>query len=188
VTDRGQLNVAFFDRRLDVPRPPDNPGNFFIDSWLARSNDGGATWGETRLTHDSWDPSINPPISGSGQFIGDYQGLVAERCYAIPFHNDTHLANDPGRDPDFDGGFPRSEFQQVFSWLVPNTARYGGRARDCRKRDDDDDDRLGTLRAAPTRGARPPRRATRAATRVLRTTPRRQAQAVARRNAIVRGP
>jgi hypothetical protein len=29
--------------------------------------------------------------------------------------NDTHLANDPGRDPLFDLGKPRSQFQQVFS-------------------------------------------------------------------------
>ena len=171
-----------------MPRPPEHPGNYFIDTWLARSGDGGATWSETRLSHDSWDPGINPPISGSGQFIGDYQGLVADNCYAIPFVNDTHLANDPGRDPDFDEGLPRTEFQQVFSWLVPNTARYGGRARDCRGRDDDDDDdRAGAIRVAPTRAERAARRAARAATRVLRTTPRRQARAVARRNAIVRG-
>jgi hypothetical protein len=131
VTPSGQLNLAFFDRRLDVPDPPDHPGNFFIDTWLARSNDGGASWHETRLSHDSWDPSINPPISGSGQFIGDYQGLVADDCFAIPFVNDTHLANDPARDPDFDDGLPRSEFQEVFDWQVPNTAEFGGGPQDC---------------------------------------------------------
>ena len=122
VTPGGQLDVSFFDRRLDVPRPPDHPGNTFIDTWLARSDDGGATWRETRVSHDSWDPTINPPLSPSGEFIGDYQGLVADDCYAVPFVNDTHLANDPGRDPDFDAGLPRSPFQEVFSWLVPNTA------------------------------------------------------------------
>jgi hypothetical protein len=131
VTPNGQLNVSFFDRRLDRPAPPNHPGNFFIDTWLARSSDDGASWRETRVSHDSWDPSINPPISGSGQFIGDYQGLVADDCFAIPFVNDTHLANDPARDPDFDQGHPRSQFQQVFSWLVPNTRRYGGGNRAC---------------------------------------------------------
>jgi len=131
VTPRGQLNVSFFDRRLDRPDPPNHPGNFFIDTWLARSIDEGATWGETRVSHDSWDPSINPPISGSGQFIGDYQGLVADDCFAIPFVNDTHLANDPARDRDFDRGQPRSRFQEVFSWQVPNTRRYGGGNRNC---------------------------------------------------------
>jgi hypothetical protein len=123
--------VSFFDRRLDRPAPPNHPGNFFIDTWLARSSDDGASWRETRVSHDSWDPSINPPISVSGQFIGDYQGLVADDCFAIPFVNDTHLANDPARDPDLDQGHPRSQFQEVFSWLVPNTRRYGGGNRAC---------------------------------------------------------
>jgi hypothetical protein len=113
VTKRGQLNVFFFDRRND-------PDNFFIDNFLARSDDGGATWRETRLSHDMWDPSINPPISGSGEFIGDYQGLAADDCYAIPFVNDTHLANDRRRDPAFDRGFPRSPFQEAISYRVRN--------------------------------------------------------------------
>ena len=125
-TKSGQLNAFFFDRRFDRPDPPNHPGNFFIDNFLARSNDGGLTWRETRLSHDSWDPSINPPISPSGEFIGDYQGLVADDCYAIPFVNDTHLANDPGRDPAFDHGLPRSRFQEAFSYRVPNLREFGG--------------------------------------------------------------
>jgi hypothetical protein len=67
-----------------------------------------------------WDPSINPPISPSGQFIGDYQGLAADDCFAIPFVNDTHLANDPARDPFFDFGLPRSPFQEAISYRVRN--------------------------------------------------------------------
>ena len=132
-TPSGQLNVSFFDRRLDLPEPPNHPGNFFIDTWLARSNDEGGSWAETRVSHDSWDPSINPPLSSSGEFIGDYQGLVADDCFAIPYVNDTHLANDPVRDPDFDEGYPRSPFQELFSWLVPNTDQYGGGNRNCGK-------------------------------------------------------
>jgi hypothetical protein len=126
VTRRGQVNVSYFDRRLDKPDPPNHPGNFFIDTFLARSNNAGNTWKETRLSHDSWDPSINPPISPSGEFIGDYQGLVADDCYAIPFVNDTHLANDPARDPDFDQGKPRSPYQEIIAWRVPNTRAFGG--------------------------------------------------------------
>ncbi|HEX2412790.1 MAG TPA: hypothetical protein VHJ39_16605 [Solirubrobacteraceae bacterium] len=134
VTPRGQVNVSFFDRRLDLREPPVHPGNFFIDNFMARSNNGGATWTETRLSHDSWDPSINPPISGSGEFIGDYQGLVADDCFAIAYMNDTHLANDPARDPDFDHGLPRSRFQELFAWRLPNVVRYGGaKSRDCRR-------------------------------------------------------
>ena len=51
---------------------------------------------------------------------------MADDCYAIPFVNDTHLANDPARDPDFDDGFPRSVFQEAFSYRVPNLREYGG--------------------------------------------------------------
>jgi hypothetical protein len=138
VTDSGQVNVSFFDRRLDTPEPPNHPGNFFIDNFLARSNDGGLTWSETRLSHDSWDPSKNPPISASGEFIGDYQGLAADDCFAISYVNDTHLANDPARDPDFDHGLPRSPFQELFAWRLPNTRDFGGtRSRACRADDDD---------------------------------------------------
>ncbi|HWT23811.1 MAG TPA: sialidase family protein [Solirubrobacteraceae bacterium] len=131
VTPRGQVNVAFFDRRFDAPEPPAHPGNFFVDTVLARSDDGGRTFRETRLSHDSWDPSLNPPISPSGEFIGDYQGLVADDCLAIPFFNDAHLANAAGRDPGLDAGKPRSQFQQVVAWRVPNRPAFGGRRADC---------------------------------------------------------
>jgi hypothetical protein len=132
VNPGGQVNVSYFDRRLDPRRMEGatvaHPGNFFIDTWLSRSNDGGRTFADTRVSHDSWDPPINPPISDSGQFIGDYQGLVADCSNAIPFVNDTHLANAATRDPGFDAGEPRSVFQEVFSWRVPNTSAFGGAA------------------------------------------------------------
>jgi hypothetical protein len=181
VTPRGQLNVSYFDRRLDVPHLPAHPGNFFIDTFLSRSNDDGATWTDTRVSHDSWDPSINPPISPSGQFIGDYQGLVADNCFASPFVNDTHLANDPSRDPQFDVGTPRSVFQQVFSWLVPNTVAYGGRPADCIARGVG-----GGARSAP-RVARTAR-ATRATARALARGRGADARALARRAQIITGP
>jgi len=124
VTPRGQLNIAYFDRRKD-------PDNFYIDTYLSRSNDAGATFEDVRVSHDMWDPSQRPPISGSGEFIGDYQGLVADRCFAYPFVNDTHLANDADRDPRFDKRLPRSQFQEAISWRVPNKPAFGGEASDC---------------------------------------------------------
>jgi hypothetical protein len=72
------------------------------------------------VSHDSWDPSINPPISGSGEFIGDYQGLTADDCLSVWFANDTHLANGGTRDPGHDSGYPRSRFQEVFAWRIPH--------------------------------------------------------------------
>lgn len=119
VTPSGQLNLSWFDRRND-------PDNFYIDTYLARSADGGRTFKETRVSHDMWDPEQRPPISPSGEFIGDYQGLAADDCHAYPFVNDTHLANPRDRDPGFDHGLPRSPFQQAITWRVPNKPKFGG--------------------------------------------------------------
>jgi hypothetical protein len=113
VTPGGQLNALWFDRRND-------PQNFFIDTFFARSNDQGASWSETRVTRSMWDPSINPPISSSGHFIGDYQGLAVNDCFAYPFWQDTTLANLPLDDPAY------SPYQEVFSARIPNTPEFGG--------------------------------------------------------------
>jgi hypothetical protein len=51
---------------------------------------------------------------------------VADDCFAMPFVNDTHLANDPNRDPDFDRGLPRSPFQEIVTWRVPDADAFGG--------------------------------------------------------------
>jgi hypothetical protein len=125
VTPKGQVDVSYFDRRLDRPDPPNHPGNFFIDTFLSRSNDGGTTWKDTRVSHDSWDPSINPPVSGSGEFIGDYQGLVADDDVAIPFWNDTQAATLPKTDPGY------SQWQEVWAARVPNCQAYGGTKASC---------------------------------------------------------
>jgi hypothetical protein len=113
VTDGGQVNVMFFDRRND-------PANFFIDTYLARSNDGAKTFRDTRVSQRLWDPSINPPISVSGEFIGDYQGLVADDEVAIPFWNDTQANQLPAGDPG------RSIYQEVWAARVPNTPSRAG--------------------------------------------------------------
>jgi hypothetical protein len=125
VNPDGQVEVAYFDRRHD---PVDN---FYVDTYLSRSNDMGTTFTDTRLSHDMSSPELNAPVSTSGLFFGDYQGLVVDECFAYPFFQDTHLANDPARDPDFDHGLPRSEFQEAFAWRVPNTPAFGGSGVSC---------------------------------------------------------
>jgi hypothetical protein len=109
VTQSGQINISYFDRRND-------PSNFFIDTYLSRSDDGGASWRtDTRVTRAMSDPRINPPIDGAGNyFYGDYQGLVADDRCAMPFWQDTHLANLPTTDPNY------SPWQEVFSARIPN--------------------------------------------------------------------
>ena len=111
VTANGQVNISYFDRRND-------PSNFFIDTYLSRSNDGGATWTDTRVTSKMSDPRINPPIDGGGNFFyGDYQGLVADDTCAIPFFQATFLANLSTRNPDY------SPWQEVFAAQVPNGSK-----------------------------------------------------------------
>jgi hypothetical protein len=125
VNPDGQVEVAYFDRRHDTV------DNFYVDTFLSRSNDSGTTWTDHRLSHDMSSPELNAPVSSSGLFFGDYQGLVVDQCFAYPFFQDTHLANDPARDPDFDHGLPRSEFQEAFAWRVPNTPEFGGSGLPC---------------------------------------------------------
>jgi hypothetical protein len=113
ITPRGQLDVMYFDRRRD-------PSNFFIDTYLSRSNDGGKTFSDTRVSQRSWDPRINPPISPSGEFIGDYQGLVADDVQAIPFWNDTQFASVPRTHPQY------SPWQEVIAAPTANVPARGG--------------------------------------------------------------
>jgi hypothetical protein len=115
VTPNGQLDVMYFDRRND-------PNNFFIDTYLSRSNDGGKTFSDVRVTRNMWDPRINPPISVSGEFIGDYQGVVADDNVAIPFWNDTQSSQLPKSDPDY------SPYQEVWSARIGNAKVQGGPA------------------------------------------------------------
>jgi hypothetical protein len=106
-----EVAVAFLDRRLD-------PANTFADEWLARSSDGGATWSETRLSHDSWDPATGAPHSPTGDLLGDHQALAAGRCSFIALAADAHLANPRSRDRGFDHRLPRTTGPQLFAWGV----------------------------------------------------------------------
>jgi hypothetical protein len=121
VTDKGQVDISYFDRRNDA-------NDLFVDTWLSRSNDGGKTFHDTRVTHEAWDPRVNPPTSTSGEFIGDYQGLVADDNVAIPFWNDTQAAN---RAPGSSGYSP---WQEVYAARIPNTPSKGGPSKTCRDR------------------------------------------------------
>jgi hypothetical protein len=106
-----EVAVAFLDRRLD-------PANTFADEWLARSRDGGATWSETRLSHDSWDPATGAPGSPTGDLLGDHQALTAGRCSFVALAADPHLANARSRDRGFDHRLPRTTRPQLFAWRV----------------------------------------------------------------------
>lgn len=82
----GWVEVGFYDRR-------DDPNDLLNNMYLARSTDGGATFGEnTRVSTQSSDPRIQSQVGGAfGGFIGlgDYLGLVATRGKAHMFWADT---------------------------------------------------------------------------------------------------
>jgi hypothetical protein len=112
VTESGQVDVSYFDRRND-------PGNFFVDTYLSRSDDGGATWRDTRVTHLLSSPELNAPTdAGGNKFFGDYQGLVADNRIAVPFFNSTQFAYVSPTNPEY------SRYQEVVAGRVPNTPRF----------------------------------------------------------------
>lgn len=82
----GWVEVGFYDRR-------DDPNDLLNNMYLARSTDGGATFGEnTRVSAVSSDPRIQSQFGGAfGGFIGlgDYLGITATRGKAHMFWADT---------------------------------------------------------------------------------------------------
>jgi hypothetical protein len=82
----GWVEVGFYDRR-------DDPNDLLNNMYLARSTDGGATFGEnTRVSAVSSDPRIQSQVGGVfGSFIGlgDYLGMAATRGKAHMFWTDT---------------------------------------------------------------------------------------------------
>jgi hypothetical protein len=82
----GAVAVAFYDRR-------DDPGSVLMNLYLARSTDGGLSFGEnTRITPVSSDPRVQAGVLGSTASaigIGDYIGAVATRGKAHLMSADT---------------------------------------------------------------------------------------------------
>lgn len=67
----GGVAVTYFDFRKDTP----NRDTLLANSWRVASADGGATWRES-LVFGPFDLN-SAPLTLEGNFIGDYQGLVA---------------------------------------------------------------------------------------------------------------
>jgi len=78
VDKRGEVFVAFFDRRRDAR-------NFLIDTFVARSHDAGASWTNHRMTTTNFGPItgfedrlVNP------FYMGDYLGIAADATGSEP--------------------------------------------------------------------------------------------------------
>lgn len=112
----GRVAALWFDRRLPCPDlpwiPRENVGreNFCIDTFVARSYDGGVSWApNVRVSAQSWDWSVSlPMVNATTGFIGDYQGLASTVEADLAFWNATaDLGDNPNRR------------QQVFFARVP---------------------------------------------------------------------
>jgi hypothetical protein len=73
----GEVAVCYYDRRED-------PNNNLIDRFCSTSNNGGATWSESRKTLTSWAPAIATDIVLVPNYMGDYDGLTSD----FLLHND----------------------------------------------------------------------------------------------------
>ena len=75
----GNLYAIWFDRRQD-------PANININTWEARSANGGVTWTSRRISTRSWNP--NHGFFSSGAFIGDYNGIAVSSTNVYPVWTD----------------------------------------------------------------------------------------------------
>jgi hypothetical protein len=75
----GNLYAIWFDRRLD-------PANIRINTWEARSANGGVTWTSRRISTSSWNPNLG--FFSSGAFIGDYNGIAVSATNVYPVWTD----------------------------------------------------------------------------------------------------
>ena len=73
VDPNGNVNLAFYDRRLD-------PGDFLLWTWVARSSDGGASF----VNHPASDVGWNHLPTEFPSFIGDYIDCDADAHQVIP--------------------------------------------------------------------------------------------------------
>ncbi len=89
VAPDGTVGVTYSDLRSDTAAAP-----LLTDSWLARSNDGGATWRDLRIGAP-FDLGTAP--FARGLFVGDYHALVNLADEFMPFYARTNGGEDDNR-------------------------------------------------------------------------------------------
>jgi hypothetical protein len=73
----GAVWVAYHDRRNDER-------NFLIDTFVARSTDGGASWRNQRATEESFPPVVGQDVIVNPVYMGDYITVTADRTGRHP--------------------------------------------------------------------------------------------------------
>jgi hypothetical protein len=142
----GRLACAFYEFG-----PKWSGGPPWIDTVIAISNDGGATFSDRQTVSTvPWDPAVDAPLSHGDPkttFIGDYFGLAADANGFMPFWTDTRtgiqeifcgrkLNIGPWTGVQFQGTVSASSTHRWFTWgwpacwhvawtVVPTTPRPG---------------------------------------------------------------
>jgi len=78
VAPDGTVGVSYYDFRSNTP----DTGSLATDYWLARSDNGGLTWVESRIA-SPFDLDMAP--NAGGFFLGDYQSLQVRGNVFVPF-------------------------------------------------------------------------------------------------------
>lgn len=87
---QGRLHMVFNDTRGIAQ--VDDTINGLHNCYYSYSDDGGATWHESRLTPSAWN-SNNDGLNRTDQFIGDYLGLAVAGNRAYPCYLSTQNGN-----------------------------------------------------------------------------------------------
>ncbi|MCL6099303.1 MAG: glycoside hydrolase, partial [Bacteroidetes bacterium] len=82
ISTSGEINVVFYDSRVD----PSN--NNLSEVYIARSIDGGNTFGNYDISNSPFQPQALPN-SPSGYFMGDYIGVTSANQKAFPVWTDN---------------------------------------------------------------------------------------------------
>ena len=113
-SDERVVNISFYDTRNDT-----TGFRYMTDTYLARSTDGGATWGASARVstvssneHDC-DGVFPCPSINYGNQQGDYEGLVAYGGVAHPIWTDSRFNQDQNGCTD-----PRGLMEEVFTASV----------------------------------------------------------------------
>ena len=91
----GTIGVLYYDLRDNTPDPATLP----TDVWLARSNDGGRTWIESRIAGPF--DLANAPRTDGGYFLGDYQALAVSASTFVPFFAAANSGDSANRSDIF---------------------------------------------------------------------------------------
>jgi hypothetical protein len=102
INNNGVIAITYFDRQYTYP---------LIDTSLAVSSNGGASFTQSRVSEESWDPNLAFRL---GVFIGDYNGIDTSDTTAIPFWTDARFA-----EPNVAGNNPAHQQSDVMVDVEP---------------------------------------------------------------------